>query len=224
MVLPVCAGAGESRTSDRHRRAARPAVVDASASITPAMRAWTVTLLRDELSCRWRSSLHVCERGGARIPFPQSKALGGGVGCAACQAFGDQLEGALYRLAADPVRMADRRLVTDGWPKSRRRAARDRRGAVGRIRLDIFTPPGARLIPGVLMTNLSHRRHSRRRAICARRDDGKSQRRAGPDSDHHLSRWRADCRSQSDAAAGSERSIRCAPKRRALLRGAAFAG
>ena len=32
--------------------AARPAIVDASASITPAMRAWTLKLLRDDLGLR----------------------------------------------------------------------------------------------------------------------------------------------------------------------------
>ena len=32
--------------------AARPAIVDASASITPAMRAWTLKLIRDDLGLR----------------------------------------------------------------------------------------------------------------------------------------------------------------------------
>ena len=36
----------------RSEGAARPAIVDASASITPAMRAWTLKLLHDDLGLR----------------------------------------------------------------------------------------------------------------------------------------------------------------------------
>ncbi len=137
--------------------AARPAVVDASASITPAMRAWTLTLLRDQLGLRRSDPAFMF----ASAVAPESisaveTALAGGVGCPACEPSATNLESALYRVAADPdAHGGPAVLVTDGW-QNRGDALRAISAVLSAdIRLDIFTPPGARSIPNVVMTELS---------------------------------------------------------------------
>ncbi len=63
--------------------AARPAIVDASASITPAMRAWTLKLIRDELGLRAGDPAYMF----AASAVPESigaveSAFANGTGCA----------------------------------------------------------------------------------------------------------------------------------------------
>jgi Ca-activated chloride channel family protein len=137
--------------------AARPAIVDASASITPAMRAWTLKLIRDDLRLRAGDPAYIF----ASIAAPQSigaveSAFANGTGCAECGPGATNLEGALYRLAADPdAHGGPAVMVTDGW-QNRGDAERAISALVSaEIRLDIFTPPGARSIPNVAMTALS---------------------------------------------------------------------
>ncbi|MGC2491913.1 hypothetical protein, partial [Candidatus Binatus sp.] len=65
--------------------AARPAIVDASASITPAMRAWTLKLLHDDLGLRAGDPAYMF----AGDATPQSigaveSAFANGSGCAEC--------------------------------------------------------------------------------------------------------------------------------------------
>ena len=137
--------------------AARPAIVDASASITPAMRAWTLKLLRDDLGLRPGDPAYIFASDAA----PQSiggveSAFANGAGCAECGPGATNLEGALDRIAADPdARGGPAVMVTDGW-QNRGDAERAVSAIVNaEIRLDIFTPPGARSIPNVAMTALS---------------------------------------------------------------------
>ena len=137
--------------------AARPAIVDASASITPAMRAWTLKLLREDLGLRAGDPAYIF----ATSAQPQTigaveAAFSNGTGCAECAPGATNLESALYRIAADPdAHGGPAVMVTDGWQN---RGDADRAiGAIvnSEIRLDIFTPPGARSIPNVAMTALS---------------------------------------------------------------------
>ena len=96
--------------------AARPAIVDASASITPAMRAWTLKLLRDDLGLRTGDPAYIFASDAA----PQSiggveAAFANGAGCAECGPGATNLESALYRIAADPdARGGPAVMVTDG--------------------------------------------------------------------------------------------------------------
>ena len=137
--------------------AARPALVDASASITPAMRAWTLKLLHDDLGLRAGDPAYMFATSAA----PQSigsieSAFADGTGCAECGPGATNLEAALYRIAADPdAHGGPAVMVTDGW-QNRGDAERAISAIVNAgIRLDIFTPPGARSIPNVAMTALS---------------------------------------------------------------------
>ncbi len=137
--------------------AARPAIVDASASITPAMRAWTLKLIRDDLGLRAGDPAYMF----ATTAVPESigaveSAFASGTGCAECGPGATNLESALYRIAADPdAHGGPAVMVTDGW-QNRGDAERAMSAIVSaEIRLDIFTPPGARSIPNVAMTALS---------------------------------------------------------------------
>ncbi|MGO8803092.1 hypothetical protein, partial [Candidatus Binatus sp.] len=137
--------------------AARPAIVDASASITPAMRAWTLKLIRDELGLRAGDPAYMF----AASAVPESigaveSAFANGTGCAECGPGATNLESALYRIAADPdAHGGPAVMVTDGW-QNRGDAERATSAIVSaEIRLDIFTPPGARSIPNVAMTALA---------------------------------------------------------------------
>jgi Ca-activated chloride channel homolog len=137
--------------------AARPAIVDASASITPAMRAWTLKLIRDDLGLRGGDPAYMF----ATSAVPESiraieSAFANGTGCAECGPGATNLESALYRIAADPdAHGGPAVMVTDGW-QNRGDAERATSAIVSaEIRLDIFTPPGARSIPNVAMTALA---------------------------------------------------------------------
>src|SRR5260370_29686999 len=83
--------------------AARPVLVDASASITPAMRAWTVRLLRDELSLRGGDPAFMFATGAVPGSIDTLEAsLESSNGCAECAPTATNREAALYRIAADP--------------------------------------------------------------------------------------------------------------------------
>ncbi len=156
LALFVLAAAGPQQVM-HSEGAARPALVDASASITPQMRAWTVKLLSEELGLRAADPVYMF----ASTVAPDSigamaNAVRAGKECTACAPAATNLETALYRLAADPdARGGGAVLLTDGW-QNRGDAERAVSAVVAaEIRLDIFTPPGARSIPNVLMTELS---------------------------------------------------------------------
>ena len=137
--------------------AARPVLVDASASITPQMRAWTVKLLRDQLGLRGGDPAFMFATGAVPESISaMESAFESGSGCSECGPNSTNLEGALYRIAADPdAHGGPAVLVTDGW-QNRGDAERAVSAIVSaEIRLDVFTPPGARSIPNVAMTELT---------------------------------------------------------------------
>lgn len=140
----------------RREGAARPALIDASASITPEMRAWTVSLLRDQLKMRGGDPTLIF----AGAPFATTLGdaatmLAGTSGCAACAPGATNLQAALERIAADPdARGGPVALITDGWQNHG-----DSDDALNAVRaagiaLEIFTPPGARAVPNVAMTEM----------------------------------------------------------------------
>jgi Ca-activated chloride channel family protein len=141
----------------RTQGAARPVLIDASASITPDMRAWTVKLLRDDLGLRGSDPALMF----ATMTSPErvsriASAFESGKGCGECGPNGTNLEAALYRLASNPdARGGPAIVVTDGW-QNRGEAERAINSVLSAgIRLDIFTPPGARSIPNVALTGLA---------------------------------------------------------------------
>jgi Ca-activated chloride channel homolog len=158
VVLSLCVLAlADPQTITRDVGTTRPAVVDASASITRAMRSWTSSLLRDGL--KLRSDDPAVVFAGQAEPTTVGGALSkldGAGGCAACAPAATDLETALENVAANPAAHGGPVvLVTDGW-ENRGNAER----AIGAIRsagvrLYIFTPPGARDIPNVAITDLA---------------------------------------------------------------------
>jgi Ca-activated chloride channel family protein len=141
----------------RYEGSARPAVVDASASITPAMREWTTHLLKDELDLRagdpaelFASEAHQATVGGIEAQFTA------GTPCAECNPNATDLELALQHLVANPdAEGGPAVLVTDGWENHGDASRAISVLVAARIRLDIFSPPGAHAIPNVSMTELT---------------------------------------------------------------------
>ena len=157
-VLALCVLAlADSQTITRSEGTTRPAVVDASASITAAMRAWTAKLLRDDLKLRAGDPAVIF----ATNPEPTTVSgalakLDAAAGCSTCAPGATDLEAALEKVAANPAAHdGSVVLVTDGWENHG-----DAERALGAIRsagvrLYIFTPPGARGIPNVAITGLT---------------------------------------------------------------------
>jgi Ca-activated chloride channel homolog len=134
----------------------RPAVTDSSASITPAMRAWTAKLLRDDLRLRADDPAVIFATNPESTTIANAMStLEAKAGCASCAPGATDLEAALDKVAANPAAHdGPVVLVTDGW-QNRGEAER----ALGAIRsagvqLYIFTPPGARDVPNVALTQL----------------------------------------------------------------------
>ncbi|MGH7914793.1 MAG: hypothetical protein ACREPW_09115, partial [Candidatus Binataceae bacterium] len=158
LVLALCVLAlADPQTVTRSEGITRPAAIDASASITGAMRTWTAKLLRDDLKLRAGDPAVIF----ATDPEPATVSgalsqLDGAAGCAACVPGATDLEVALDKIAANPAAHdGPVVLVTDGWENQG-----DAERALGAIRsagvrLYIFTPPGARGIPNVAITDLA---------------------------------------------------------------------
>ena len=104
-VLALCVLAlADPQTITRSEGTTRPAVVDASASITEAMRAWTAKLLRDDLKLRAGDPAVIF----ATDPEPTTVAgalskLDAAAGCATCAPGATDLEAALEKVAANPA-------------------------------------------------------------------------------------------------------------------------
>ncbi|HTQ23875.1 MAG TPA: VWA domain-containing protein [Candidatus Binataceae bacterium] len=157
-VLALCVLAlADPQTITRTEGTTRPAVIDASASITEAMRTWTARLLRDDLKLRGSDPAVIF--GTDAEPTTVAGALDrldGKGGCATCAPGATDLEAALQKVAANPAAHdGSVVLVTDGWQNHG-----DAERALGAIRsagiqLYIFTPPGARDIPNVAITGLT---------------------------------------------------------------------
>ena len=156
LVLFVIALA-DPQTVMKSEGATRPVLIDASASITPAMRDYTLNLLRDQFKLRPNDPVVVFASATADETFAQAaSSLSAPAGCVPCQPGATNLEAALDRIASDPAaHNGPILLVTDGWQNRG-----DVDGAINALRaagieLYIFTPPGARSIPNVAMTGLS---------------------------------------------------------------------
>jgi Ca-activated chloride channel homolog len=156
LALFVIALAGPQHVT-RVQGTTRPAVIDASASITPAMREWTAKLLRDGLKLRADDPAVVfASRPEFTTVAGATKTLTAKAGCETCAPGATDLETALERVAVNPTAHGGPVvLVTDGW-QNRGEAER----ALGAIRsagvqLYIFTPPGARDVPNVALTDLA---------------------------------------------------------------------
>src|ERR1700687_1346702 len=147
----------DPQTVTRSEGTTRPALVDASASIPGAMRTWTATLLRDDLKLRAGDPAVIF----ATDPEPTTVSgalskLDAAAGCANCAPGATDLEAALEKVAANPAAPdGPVVLVTDGWEThgNAERALGTIRSAG--VRLYVFTPPGARGIPNVAITDLS---------------------------------------------------------------------
>ena len=141
----------------RSEGSTRPALIDASASITPAMRNFSIKLLRDGLGYRAHDPAIVF----ATTPLEQSfgaveNSTDTTYGCTGCAPGATNLQAALDLIAADqeahdgPVV-----LVTDGWENRGEAGAAVNALRAAGIRLFIFTPPGAQSIANVTMSELS---------------------------------------------------------------------
>ena len=136
--------------------ATQPAVVDASGSITPEMRAWTAHLLKDDLKLRGGDPAFIFAGSAVARSIGDVEADFETSACNGCDPDHTNLEAALVRLAAYPeAEGGPAILITDGWENmgDSTRAINALNSA--HIRLDIFSPPGATSIPNVAMTELS---------------------------------------------------------------------
>jgi len=141
----------------RSEGSARPTLIDASASITPQMRDFTVKLLNDQLKLRAGDPALIF----ATVPVEDTiggalATLTGATGCSACGPSAANLEAALNQIAGD----ADARggpivMVTDGWQNHGEAANAVNALRAAGIELYIFTPPGAQAIANVAMTQLN---------------------------------------------------------------------
>lgn len=137
--------------------ATRPVVLDASASITTAMRGWDVGLMRDGLKLRPSDPAIIFALKSMRSTVgAASTMLTNADGCAQCEPVATDIAGALERLAAEPsAHGGPAILVTDGWQNQGdiQRALAALRAAD--IRLFVFTPPGPGSVADVAMRELS---------------------------------------------------------------------
>jgi Ca-activated chloride channel homolog len=141
----------------RSEGSARPVVIDASASITPSMREFTVNLLRNQLKLR---------SGDPALTFataPVEDNVGGALtsltsasGCRSCGPAATNLEAAMNQLASDAnARGGPIVMVTDGWQNHGEAGNAVNALRAAGIQLYIFTPPGAQSIANVAMTQLN---------------------------------------------------------------------
>src|SRR5262249_53150775 len=124
--------------------------------ITESMRAWTVRLLKDDLRLRSGDPAFVFATRATTETIGTVVTDFAASGCSGCTPEATNLEAALMRLAADPdAEGGPAVLVTDGWENYGDAARAISTLLAARIRLDIFTPPGAGSVPNVAMTELT---------------------------------------------------------------------
>jgi len=156
LALFVLALAGPEKIM-RSEGSTRPAVIDASASITPAMRGWESDLIADQL--KLRGSDPAILFGGENHTGTVTDAietLHNADGCKLCAPDATNLENALSALASNPAAKGGPAvIITDGW-QNRGEATRAVSALLAAgIRLFLFTPPGAESVPNVAMTGLA---------------------------------------------------------------------
>ncbi len=156
LALFILALAGPQKVM-RTKGTTRPVVLDASASITPAMRGWDLDLLRKGLKLRTDDPAIIFASTAVNSTVGKAAStLESAGGCAECDPKATDLANALGRLAADPAaRGGPAILLTDGWQNlgDADTAVAALRSA--NIRLYIFTPPGPGSVPDVAMRELS---------------------------------------------------------------------
>ncbi len=156
LALFVLALAGPEKVM-RIEGATRPAVIDASASITPAMRAWETDLISNHLKLRASDpAILFASENHATSVSDAIETLKSTDGCEACAPNATNLENALSALASNPsAKGGPAVVVTDGW-QNRGDATRSITSLLAAgIRLFMFTPPGATSVPNVAMTGLT---------------------------------------------------------------------
>jgi Ca-activated chloride channel homolog len=156
LALFVLALAGPEKVM-RSEGATRPAVIDASASITPAMRAWGIDLISNQLKLRASDPAMLFGSENETTSISDAiETLKSRAGCKACAPNATNLENALTALASNPAaRGGPAVIVTDGW-QNRGDATRATSALLAAgIRLFMFTPPGAASVPNVAMTGLA---------------------------------------------------------------------
>ena len=156
LALFVLALAGPEKVM-RLEGATRPAVVDASASITPAMRAWETDLIGNQLKLRASDpAILFGSENHATSVSDAIEILKSTDGCKVCAPNATNLENALSALASNPAAKGGPAvIVTDGW-QNRGDATRSISSLLAAgIRLFMFTPPGAASVPNVAMTGLT---------------------------------------------------------------------
>jgi len=156
LALIVLALAGPESVY-RYEGTTRPAVIDASDSITAPMRAFDAQLLSDQLKLRSQDPAIIFASAPVSTTTGQATAmLTSTGGCKTCGPEATDLEAALSRLASDPDAAGGPAvLITDGW-ENRGDAERALSALVAaRIRLYIFTPPGMEHAPNIAMTGLT---------------------------------------------------------------------
>ncbi len=156
LALFVLALAGP-RNLTHSERATRPVLIDASASITPAMRDYFAGLMRDQLKLHDRDPVIMFASNTVdSTAGTASSTLGAPGGCGGCGPAATNLEAALNALAANPAaHQGPIVLLTDGWANRGNADAALRSLSAAGIQLYIFTPPGARDVPNIAMTQLT---------------------------------------------------------------------
>jgi Ca-activated chloride channel homolog len=134
-----------------------PAVVDESNSINPAMRTFSAALLSAQLKLRAQDPAIIF--GGTPVVTTVGDTLltlDRGGSCKGCDPGATDLEAALGSLAADPDAAGGPAvLVTDGWENHGDAERALNALSAARIRLYVFTPPGADQTANVAMTELT---------------------------------------------------------------------
>ncbi|MBV8771384.1 MAG: VWA domain-containing protein [Deltaproteobacteria bacterium] len=147
----------QPRIISRSEGTTRPVLIDASASITPPMRQYTVALLRDRLNYHPHDPALIFGGNPVEATFADAiSLLSVSGGCVRCAPAATNLEAALAKIAADPAaRGGEVVLVTDGWQNRGDAANAVSLLRAAGVQVDIFTPPGAEAVPNVSMTELN---------------------------------------------------------------------
>ncbi|HJU12091.1 MAG TPA: VWA domain-containing protein, partial [Candidatus Binataceae bacterium] len=147
----------DPRVIVRSEGTTRPVLIDASGSITPAMRDYTVSLLRDRLKYHPQDPAFIFGGTVVQRSFADvTSTMLQNDGCEECAPSVTNLEAALEKISADlAAHGGNVVLVTDGWQnRGDATNALSALRAAG-IQLDIFTPPGAEAVHNISMNELN---------------------------------------------------------------------
>jgi Ca-activated chloride channel family protein len=155
LALVILAIAGPYRLSTSEG-AAKPVLLDASASITPEMRAWTKDLVRNELKLKSGDpAIIFAGQAAAENLGDALTALTSPDGCRQCRPGATNLASALSKLTALGEGNGPVVLVTDGWENQGDAAQELASLLAAHTDLYIFTPPGASAIHDVAVSEVT---------------------------------------------------------------------